>query len=468
MSHTDTIAAISTAVSESGIGIIRISGQDALAVADRVFHFPAKVAKKLCECASHTIHYGYIYDGDEMVDEVLASVFRAPRSYTAEDTVEINCHGGVYAMRRVLETVLNAGARAAQPGEFTKRAFLNGRLDLSSAEAVMDVISSGSRFALENSLGQLKGSVRRAVTSLRKQILYETAVIESALDDPEHYSLDGYADQLLEKAGSWINQVETLIRSYHDGRILSEGVKTVILGRPNAGKSSLLNALIGEERAIVSRIPGTTRDTIHERISLGEISLYMIDTAGIRSTPDEVESIGIERALSAAKEADLCLIVMDSHEQPGEDDEKIIRMSAGKECIYLLNKTDRPGKMDKESFMSWLEQTGAGGKSGRVLEISALEETGLEELKSMIRDMFYSGSVTFNNQVVITNIRHKERLSRCLTHLNSAVEALRTGLPEDFVTIDLMDAYESLGEITGEQVGEDLINEIFDKFCMGK
>lgn len=480
---TDTIAAISTAVSESGIGIIRISGEKAFEIADSVFRFPKSKkenapAKSLAQSPGYTIHYGYIFDGEEMVDEVLASVFRKPRSYTAEDTVEINCHGGVYAMRRVLETVLKAGARPAQPGEFTKRAFLNGRLDLSSAEAVMDVISSGNRFALENSLGQLKGSLRREIRAIREEILHEMAVIESALDDPEHYSLDGYADQLMVKADQWIVHVDRMIRSFHDGRILSEGVRTVILGKPNAGKSSLLNALIGEERAIVSRIPGTTRDTIREKISLGEISLYMIDTAGIRSTPDEVESIGIERAVAAAREADLCLIVIDSGEVPDADDEEIIRMTADKQCIYLLNKTDRTRKTYREDLCRLLSEWKTQNEDDqpvssrrneyRILEISASEGTGLDSLKEEITEIFYSGAVMLNDQVVITNMRQRDALLEAQEALRQVKETLLAGLPEDLITIDLMNAYGSLGEITGEQVGEDLINEIFDKFCMGK
>jgi len=501
--NTDTIAAISTAVSESGIGIIRISGEEAFEIADRVFQFPKKKShgqkneaglhdeakpqpgsedlpglggKTLAACPSHTIHYGYICDGDELVDEVLVSVFRAPRSYTVENTVEINCHGGVYAMRRVLETVLRAGARPARPGEFTRRAFLNGRLDLSSAEAVMDVISSGNRFALQNSLGQLKGSLRREIQALRKEILHEMAVIESALDDPEHYSLDGYGAGLLDKNEKWISRMAEMVRSFHDGRILSEGVKTVILGKPNAGKSSLLNALIGEERAIVSRIPGTTRDTIQEKISLGEISLHMIDTAGIRSTADEVENIGIERAVTAAENADLCLVVIDSSEMPDADDEKIIRMTADKQCIYLLNKTDKPGRITSAQLQALIDRCIAKKRfenshsmsENRIVEISASEGTGLEILKEQIREIFYSGKITFNDQVVITNSRHKDALMEAKSALENVREALMAGLPEDLLTIDLMSAYTSLGEITGEQVGEDLINEIFDKFCMGK
>ena len=475
MNDTDTIAAISTAVTESGIGIIRISGEESFEIADRVFFFPGsrpghpdQKNRKLSRCESHTIHYGHVFDQDEMVDEVLVSVFRAPRSYTAENTVEINCHGGVYAMRRVLETVLRAGARAAEPGEFTKRAFLNGRLDLSAAEAVMDVIRSQNRFALDQSLGQLKGSVKNAVIRLREGILYEMAVIESALDDPEHYSLDGYSTGLLQKTGSWLDEIHSLLRSYDDGKVLNEGIKTVILGKPNAGKSSLLNALMGEERAIVTSIPGTTRDTISERISLGEIMLHIVDTAGIRSTADEVESIGINRAVDAAKNADLCLIVFDSCEDFDEDDENIIRMVAGKQCIYLLNKTDRPGKITAGELHARLLKYDPAAGCQRIIEISAAEGTGLDLLKEAVKEIFYQGNVVFNDQVVITNIRHRDRLKDAARSLENAAGSLESGMPEDLITIDLMGAYTSLGEIIGEQVGEDLINEIFDKFCMGK
>ena len=495
----ETIAAISTAASESGIGIIRISGPEAFAVADRVCRFPDP-EKKLEQCAGYTLHYGHVCDGDEMIDEILAGVFHAPRSYTAEDTVEINCHGGVYAMRRVLEAVIRAGARPAQPGEFTKRAFLNGRIDLTQAEAVMDIIQSGNRYALDQSLGHLKGSVRKAIVSLRSEILYETAKIEAAMDDPEHYSLDGFGESLEKSLSGWISRVGTLLHSYDDGRILSDGIKTVILGKPNAGKSSLLNALMGEERAIVSRIPGTTRDTIDEKINMGDISLHIIDTAGIRSTEDMVENIGIDRAIAAARDADLCLMVFDSDSPLDKDDERIMDVAKDRRKLCLLNKTDRPGlvgRAELERFLKHVSAPDAGesleisvpdngkttetavpaaGKNRKmsdqspwkIIEISALEGTGMDTLREIIRDMFYTGAVKGNSQVVITSVRQKDALARVLESLKNVQRALAEGVPEDLLSIDLMDAYAGLGQITGEQVGEDLVNEIFDRFCMGK
>ena len=497
-SVSDTIAAISTAVSESGIGIIRVSGPEAITIGERVFRFPSKLDSgkefekepgdiigketgkkpekidRLSDCPANTIHYGFIYDGDERVDEVLVSIFRAPRSYTAEDTVEINCHGGVFAMRRVLETVLSAGARPADPGEFTKRAFLNGRIDLTQAEAVMDVIQSQNSYALDNSLGLLRGSMKKEILSLRRELLHEMALIESALDDPEHYTLEGYHEKLEEKLRGWINKTEALLDSYHDGRILSEGVKTVILGRPNAGKSSLLNALMGEERAIVSQVPGTTRDTIDEKISLGNISLHIIDTAGIRTTEDMVENIGIDRAIMATESADLCLIVFDADEYPDEDDARILQMTKDKQRIFLLNKTDRPGKITVDDLRAFLNKEttdkdlSVDFEKTPLLEISALSGAGLDSLREMIKEIFYTGAITCNDQVVITSVRQRDELQKALASLQQVRQALEAHMPEDFLTIDLMDAYEHLGRIIGEQVGEDLINEIFERFCMGK
>lgn len=468
MRETDTIAAIATAPGNSGISIIRISGEEAIPVADRIFQ-KKKGSRPLSEEKSHTIHYGFIHDEDEVVDEVLLMLMRGPKSYTAEDTVEIDCHGGMLVTRRILETVLKAGARLAEPGEFTKRAFLNGRIDLSQAEAVIDVINSKNEYALKSSMGQLRGSVSRKIRSLRETILYEIAFIESALDDPEHISLDGYSDELLEKIGIISSEIEGLIRSADDGKVITEGIKTVILGKPNAGKSSLMNVLIGQERAIVTDVAGTTRDTLEEHIDLQGISLNVVDTAGIRDTEDVVERIGVERARKAAREGDLLIYVVDGSTPLDENDEEIMALIrrdpsvdefVDKKVIVLLNKTDLKICVEKED----LEQlTGR-----RVIPISAKEEQGIDDLTDEIRRMFFHGELKFNEEVYITNVRHKEALHDALESLNMVRNSIIQGLPEDFYSIDLTDAYENLGKIVGESVGDDVVNEIFAKFCMGK
>lgn len=454
-----TIAAISTAMSASGIGIVRISGEDSLKVISRIYR-SKKGKKKIEEVPTHTIHYGFICDGEEVIDEVLVMVMKAPRTFTGEDTVEIDCHGGVYAMKRVLETVLKNGARIAEPGEFTKRAFLNGRIDLSQAEAVMDVIQAKNEYALKSSMEQLRGSVMRAIKEIREQLLYHIAYIESALDDPEHISLEGYPQELKEVVEKEIKEVRHLVDTASDGKMMQEGIKTVILGKPNAGKSSLLNLLVGENRAIVTDIAGTTRDILEEYISLHGITLKMVDTAGIRKTRDVVEKIGVGRAKETAKDADLILYVVDSSAPMDENDEEIIAMLAEKKAIVLYNKTDLSPVVDIEELK---KRTGH-----KVIPISAVEETGVEQLEEEIKSMFFKGDISFNDQVYITNARHKEALTDALKSLELVKESIEMGMPEDFFSIDLMSAYESLGRILGESVGEDLVNEIFSKFCMGK
>ena len=458
MEYTDTIAAIATAMGNSGIGIVRISGENAVKVAEKVFRAPGK--KKLSEAASHTIHYGYVYDGDETIDEVLLMLMRGPRSYTAEDTVEIDCHGGMLVTRRILETVLKAGARLAEPGEFTKRAFLNGRIDLSQAEAVIDVINAKNEYALQSSVSQLRGSVSKEIHEIRDQIIYEIAFIESALDDPEHISLDGYGEKLLGVVLSVKKKLEKLIRSSSNGRVVSEGVKTVILGKPNAGKSSLLNLLAGEEKAIVTDIAGTTRDVLEENLVLKGISLRILDTAGIRKTADTVEKIGVDRALEHAKDADLILYVVDASVPLDENDAKIMEILKGRKAIVLLNKSDLTAVIEKEEME---QKTGAP-----VISISAREETGMEELEEQMKKMFFQGEISFNDEVYITNARHKQALLAAKKSLELTAESIEMGMPEDFFSIDLMNAYEELGSIIGEAVGEDLVNEIFSKFCTGK
>ena len=376
----DTIAAIATAMSTSGIGIVRISGEDAREIVSRIYR--SRSGKKdIRKVRSHTIHYGFVCDGEETIDEVLVMVMDGPSSYTAENTVEIDCHGGVLAMKRVLETVIKYGARPAEPGEFTKRAFLNGRIDLSQAEAVIDVISAKSEYALKSSVSQLKGAVLKVIRQIREKIIYHIAYIESALDDPEHIVIDGYGEELMTELQPLKKQVEKLLQSSDEGKMMKEGIKTVIVGKPNAGKSSLLNLLVGEERAIVTDIAGTTRDILEETIILHGISLCMIDTAGIRDTKDVVEQIGVGRAKEYAKDADLILYVVDSSIPLDENDDEIIGMLQDKKAIVLLNKTDLSIKVSKEELKKRLNHP--------VVAISAKEEKGIGELEQVIRDMFF-------------------------------------------------------------------------------
>nr|WP_024837885.1 tRNA uridine-5-carboxymethylaminomethyl(34) synthesis GTPase MnmE [Clostridium sp. 12(A)] len=456
----NTIAAIATAMSSSGIGIVRISGEESFQIIDKIFKAKGSGNKKLSTEPSHTIHYGYIYDGDEMVDEVLVMIMRCPKSFTAEDTIEIDCHGGVLVTKRILETVLKHGARPAEPGEFTKRAFLNGRVDLAQAEAVIDVINAKNQYALKSSVSQLEGSVSRRIKDMREKIIYHIAFIESALDDPEHISLEGYGDTLLETLSPLKDEIQSLIRSADNGRVLSEGIETVILGKPNAGKSSLLNVLVGEERAIVTDIAGTTRDTLREQIRLEELSLNIIDTAGIRETEDVVEKIGVEKARSAAEGADLIIYVVDGSRDLDENDQEILEFIQDKKALVLLNKTDLDPVVTKERLESLTNHP--------VILISAKERTGIKDLEEEITSMFYEGKLDFNDQVYITNVRHKNALTEALNSLSMVEQSVRNEMPEDFYSIDLMDAYEQLGTILGESVEDDLVNEIFKKFCMGK
>lgn len=454
-----TIAAISTAMSASGIGIVRISGEDAMEVISRIYRSKGG-KKRIKEVPSHTIHYGYIYDGEELIDEVLVMIMRAPQTFTGEDTVEIDCHGGVFAMKRVLETVLKNGAEIAGPGEFTKRAFLNGRMDLSQAEAVMDVIQAKNEYALRSSIDQLKGSVQKAICDIREKIIYHIAYIESALDDPEHISLEGYPQELLEVVDKEQLEIKKLLKSSSDGKMIQEGIQTVILGKPNAGKSSLLNLLLGENRAIVTDIAGTTRDILEEYITLHGITLKIVDTAGIRETEDIVEKIGVDRAREMAQKADLILYVVDSSVPLDSNDEEIMSMLNGKKAIILYNKTDLKAAIEIDRLRE---------KAGHpVIPISAKEETGITELEEKIKDMFFGGELSFNDEVYITNARHKAALEEADKSLDLVRNSILGGLPEDFFSIDLMNAYENLGKILGESVGEDLVNEIFSKFCTGK
>lgn len=462
---TDTIAAIATALSDSGIGIIRISGQDAIKTAHKVFR-TKNGSFKLKEFESHTLHYGFIYDGDELVDEVMVAVMKAPRSYTMEDTVEINCHGGVLLMQKVLETVIKNGARMAEPGEFTKRAFLNGRIDLSRAEAVIDLIHSRNEFARKASVSQLTGSVFNTIKDLREEILYEIAFIESALDDPEHISIDGYTERLKVKTDAIILRLEKLLSSADDGKLLKEGIKTVIVGKPNAGKSSLLNILVGEDKAIVTSVAGTTRDVLEESIKLHGIGLNVIDTAGIRSTEDIVEKIGVEKARKYASEADLVLYVVDASIPLDDSDKDIMRMIADKKAIILLNKTDLEAVVTEEVLKKEISEF--YDHDIYIIRTSTKDNTGIELFEEKVKEMFYKGELFADSEAVITNIRHKEAIADAYQSMQMVKESLEDEMPEDFYSIDLMSAYSSLGLILGEEVGDDLVNKIFSEFCMGK
>lgn len=457
--ENDTIAAIATGMSRSGIGKIRMSGSQALEIADRVYRSPGG-KKKLVNAESHTIHYGFIYDGDLLIDEVIVLIMKAPRSYTKEDTVEIDCHGGVVVMQKILETVIKYGARPAEPGEFTKRAFLNGRIDLSEAEAVIDVINAQNEYALSSSIRQLKGSVSDQIKKIRASILEDVAFIEAAIDDPEHISTDGFASTLKEHVESEIVDLQKLLDSANQGKFIKEGIQTVILGKPNVGKSSLLNILVGEERAIVTEIPGTTRDTLEESINLHGIPLNIIDTAGIRKTQDVVEKIGVEKAVQVAQKADLILYMVDSSLSLDENDFEIMHMIQDKKVIVLLNKTDLESITTKKMIEEYV--------SYPVIEISAKYGKGIDELESLIRDLFFNGRISFNDEVYITNVRHKTAIQEAVESLKLVLDSIQQGLPEDFYSIDLMDAYAKLGEIIGEAVGEDLVDKIFSDFCMGK
>nr|WP_289070348.1 tRNA uridine-5-carboxymethylaminomethyl(34) synthesis GTPase MnmE [uncultured Blautia sp.] len=455
----DTIAAIATAMTASGIGIIRMSGPESRKIVQKVYR--SKGGRKQIEKEpSHTIHYGFIYDGEEEIDEVLVMLMDGPKSYTGEDTVEIDCHGGVLAMKRVLETVIKYGARPAEAGEYTKRAFLNGRIDLSQAEAVIDVINAKNEYALKSSLNQLKGSVQKVIREIRERIIYQIAYIESALDDPEHISIDGYGEALEKEVSVQKSRIERLLETAGEGKMMKEGIKTVIVGKPNAGKSSLMNLLVGEERAIVTDIAGTTRDILEETIVLHGISLRMIDTAGIRDTEDRVEQIGVGRAKEYAKDADLILYVVDSSIPLDENDEEIISMLEDKKAVILLNKTDLETVVTEESLRMRMNHP--------VIPVSAKEEQGIDVLEKQIKDMFFEGELSFNDEVYITNIRHKTALEDAKKSLELVENSIAMQMPEDFFSIDLMNAYESLGSIIGESVGEDLVNEIFSKFCTGK
>jgi len=456
---TDTIAAIATAMSNAGISIIRISGDEALNIADKIFRTKSG-NKKVSLMPSHTIHYGYIVDEDEIIDEVMLLIMKGPKSYTREDVIEIDCHGGIVVTKKIFETVLKYGARVAEPGEFTKRAFLNGRIDLSQAEAVSDIINAKNEFALKNSVNQLRGKIYYKIKDIRGNIMHDLAFIEAALDDPEHISLDHFSEELNSHIDNNLRELRILLKSSENGRLIKEGIKTVILGKPNAGKSSLLNLLVGTERAIVTDIAGTTRDTLEETIQLGGISLNIVDTAGIRVTDDVVEKIGVNKAKQSAMDADLIIYVADSSTELDDSDYEIIRLIQDKKAVVLLNKTDLCVKTDKKQME---ELTGKV-----VIPVSAKENIGIDVLEKWIVDEFFKGNLEFNDEIYITNLRQKEAIEESIQSLLMVKKSIEDQMPEDFYSIDLMHAYEVLGTIIGEAVDEDLVNTIFSQFCMGK
>ena len=482
----ETIAAIATGLTESGIGIIRISGPESYDIIKKIFRTKSGSEPDLSE--SHKVHYGFINvprgtspkgykenvgkageavseeDHAEALDEVLMLNMKGPRSYTGEDTIEIDCHGGVLMMKRILETVLRAGARPAEPGEFTKRAFLNGRIDLSQAEAVADIISAKNDRAMKASVSQLRGSISEEVSSVRAQLLEDTAYIEAALDDPEHIDLEGFSEELARHVHGAHEGLQRLIRSADNGKLILEGINTVILGKPNAGKSSLLNAMLKEDRAIVTDIAGTTRDTLSETINLNGLSLNIMDTAGIRETEDTVERIGVERALKAAENADLIIYVVDGSVPLDESDRQIIEFinRTGIKSLIILNKKDLERSVSERELEEALKQ------KPELISISAIKNEGISDLEARIEGLFSSGELSFNDELIITSERQKQELMAADDALLNVIDSMEAGMSEDFYTIDLMNAYTSLGRILGESVDEDLVNEIFGKFCMGK
>lgn len=464
-----TIVGIASAAG-GGIGIIRVSGSESMKIVDSIFH-PGKFNNEenealidksyLQQQKSHTIHYGFIIDGNnEVVDEVMVSVMKAPATYTREDVVEINCHGGNYILQRVMQLLLEKGAFLAEPGEFTKRAFLNGRIDLSQAEAVMKMISSKNEFALQSAVKQLEGSVSKYIQQIREQILYEMGRIESALDDPEHYDLTGYSDELFDKTEQQIVSLQRLLDRFENGRMKSEGINTVIVGKPNAGKSSLMNILLDEDRAIVTDIAGTTRDALQESVRLGGLMLNLIDTAGIHNTEDTVEKIGVDRAKQYIEQADFILFVVDGSEEWSDEDEQIIPLIAQKKGVILLNKADLKAKVSEQLLKDKL--------SWDTIAFSNETKQGLQQLEQYITDKFERGDLQFNDQICLTSIRHKNAVMQAVIALHRVEQSIKDGMPEDFFTIDLMEAYQQLGLINGDTATEDLVNKIFEEFCMGK
>lgn len=452
----DTIAAISTTLGVGAISIIRVSGSDAIKIVNSIFK-----GKDLEKVESHTISYGHIKDGDNLLDEVLVSVMKSPKTFTTEDIVEINCHGGIATTNKVLEAVLKNGARLAEPGEFTKRAFLNGRIDLAQAESVIDVINAKSYKEAKSGIKQLEGYLSSEIKGIKQEILDVLVNIEVTIDYPEYDTPEVQEQEIKQMLESVGNKLEKLEKSFDNGKIIKDGIKTAIIGKPNAGKSSLLNAILKEERAIVTDIAGTTRDTIEEFVTINGIPLNLVDTAGIREASDEVEKIGVEKSIKQAKDADLIIAIFDSSKDLTDEDLEILELIKNKKSIILLNKSDLNAKIS-ENDSRFTEIT------DNIIKISALNKTGIDLLYEKISNMFNLNEINLDNDILITNIRHKNIISKSLDNVKKSKEALEMNLPIDIITIYIKNVLEYLGEITGEVVTEDIINEIFSKFCLGK
>ena len=470
---SDTIAGIASGMG-GGIGIIRVSGEDALTAVGKIFRTPrfAKNSDKknnskewnekyLVLQNTHTIHYGYIVEKDgNILDEVMVLLMKAPKSYTCEDVVEIDAHGGPYIVQKILHLLLQEGVKLAEPGEFTKRAFLNGRIDLAQAEAVMKMISSKNEFALESAVKQLEGRVSQYIEKIRQEILHNMGFIEAALDDPEHYELGDFSKQLYQNIQNEIETLQDLLDNFENGRMKSEGINTVIVGKPNAGKSSLMNLLLDEERAIVTNIAGTTRDILEETVQIGNLTLNLIDTAGIHDTEDIVESLGVEKAMEYLSQADFIIYVVDMSDVLDESDEKIIELLQHKNGVILLNKSDLKGRLTEQEIRDKLDWN--------CISFSSKTGDGLQILEEYITNSFLDGTISYNDQIYLTSVRHREAVEDALQSLKQVLQTIDDGMPEDLYMVDLMDAYRKLGLINGETASEDLVNKIFKEFCMGK
>lgn len=454
-----TIVSISTAPGIGGIGIIRMSGEKSFEILDKIFK--PKTSQKIEDIKGYTIKYGHIVENNEIIDEVLVSYFKAPRSYTTENVCEINSHGGNVVVKKILEICLKNGAELAEPGEFTKRAFLNGRIDLAQAESVIDVINAKSDKEAKSGIKQLEGYLSKEIKGIKQEILDVLVNIEVTIDYPEYDTPEVQEKEIAQMLESVGKKLKKLEKSFDNGKIIKDGIKTAIIGKPNAGKSSLLNAILKEDRAIVTDIAGTTRDTIEEFVTINGIPLNLVDTAGIREASDEVEKIGVEKSIKQANDADLIIAIFDSSKDLEEEDIEILNLIKGKKSIILLNKSDLNSKINEndDRFTSITEN---------ILRISALNKYGIDELYEKIAELFNLNEINLDNEILITNIRHKNIISKSLENVNKAKEALEINMPIDIITIYIKEILEDLGEITGEVVTEDIINEIFSKFCLGK
>lgn len=456
---SDTIAAISTAIGESGIGIVRLTGDDSINVCSKVFK--GRKINDIEDIENRKLTYGHIMDHDIIIDEVLIAFMKAPYTYTRENMVEIYCHGGIISVQKVLELLLRTGARLAERGEFTKRAFLNGRLDLSQAEAVIDIIKSKTDKSFQVSLNQLEGSLSNEINDIRNTLLSMIAHIEVSIDFPDEDVEVSTIKNLEDNAMEVEEKITSLLSTADRGKILRDGLNTVILGKPNVGKSSLLNAVLKENRAIVTDIPGTTRDIIEEYINIDGIPLKIVDTAGIRDTEDLVEQIGVDRAKKSVVEADLIIAIFDISRELTNEDHQIIDLIKDKKAIVLLNKTDLPNVYDEDYFKNYL-------KDVEIITTSITTGVGINDLERSIRNMFYKGDVEINSDVVINNVRHKNQLEKARINIKSVIEDIKENVPIDCLEVDLKNCWENLGEISGDTIGEDILDRIFSEFCIGK